>query len=71
MVPDQGLCENREAVRPQRQVPEPVPHQMSDSRIGASAFRFDTALLILIMLDRETIAGRLRCVHVAAEGIPG
>jgi hypothetical protein len=29
---------------------------MSDSRIGASAFRFDTALLILIVLDRETIA---------------
>jgi hypothetical protein len=45
---------------------------MSDSRIGASAFRFDTALLILIVLDRETIAlTGLRCVHVAAEGIPG
>jgi hypothetical protein len=41
---------------------------MSDSRIGASAFRFGTALHILILLDRETI--RSRCVHVAAEGIP-
>jgi hypothetical protein len=44
---------------------------MSDSRIGGSAFRFDTALLILIVLDRETIALKSRCVHVAAEGIPG
>ena len=62
---------HREAVRTQRQVPEPVPHQMSDSRIGASAVRFDTALLILIVLDRETMALKSRCVHVAAEGIPG
>jgi hypothetical protein len=45
---------------------------MSYSRIGASAFRFDTALLILIVLDRETIA-LTGCggVHVAAEGISG
>jgi hypothetical protein len=45
---------------------------MSESRIAASAFCVDTALLILIVLDRETICcDGLRCVHVAAEGIPG
>jgi len=49
----------------------PAACTMSDSRIGGSAFRFDTALLILIVLDRETIALKSRCVHVAAEGIPG
>ena len=49
----------------------PAAYTMSDSRTGASAFRFDTALLILIVLDRETMALKSRCVHVAAEGIPG
>jgi hypothetical protein len=42
------------------------------SRIGASAFRFDTTLLILIALDRETIAlrGRGACMW-RQRGVPG
>jgi hypothetical protein len=43
-----------------------------DSQIGASAFRFDTALLILIVLDPETIVlrGRGACAWLQ-RGMPG
>jgi hypothetical protein len=48
-------------------------HHVRPPNWGSPAFRLDTALPILIMLDMSANhrAGNLRCVHVAAEEIPG